>query len=168
MTEINTLHDLFIDQLRDLYSAEQQIANNAFPRAIDNAESQELVDTLRSLLNEIESHTHRIENIFQELGHLPQGENCEATEGLVTEVEEAINNIADPSLRDVALIAQAQRIAHYKISGYGSACALAGNLGLEAIQQQLHETLEDKKRADNQLNNIALDNVNERAQQHAA
>jgi ferritin-like metal-binding protein YciE len=168
MTQITTLHELFLDQLRDLYNAERQLLNTALPRMIDNAGSPELIEALRGHQNETETQLKRLDNIFEGLGESPQGEICEAMKGLVTELEEAVETISNRDLRDVALVAEAQRIEHYEISGYGTACALAGSLGLNDIQQQLHETLEEEKEADQRLNDLALGNVNEKAYQSVA
>ena len=168
MTQITTLRELFLDQLRDLYNAERQLINNALPRMIDNAQAAELIEALRNHQSETDSQLRRLEGIFQELGESAQGEICEAMKGLITELEEAVEAIADKNLRDVALVAEAQRIEHYEISGYGTACALAGNLGLNEIQQQLYVSLEEEKAADRKLNELALGNVNEKAGQSAA
>jgi ferritin-like metal-binding protein YciE len=157
-----TLHDAFIDQLKDLYSAETQLTN-ALPKMAEAASEKKLRDAFEQHLEETRRHVERLDGIFDELKAKPGGETCEAMEGLVEEGEEAIEAFDSGPVRDAMLIASAQRVEHYEMAGYGTVRTWAKAMGHDSIADRLSSTLEEEKHADEKLNDIALDGVNKAA-----
>src|SRR4051812_48694925 len=119
LMELQTLNDLFVDQVQDLYSAEQQLVQ-ALPKMAAAASNDELREAFQNHLTETQDHVRRISDIFGELGVSPSGEKCEGMEGLIREGEQVLTAQGDPTVRDAALIAAAQRVEHYEIAGYGT------------------------------------------------
>ena len=158
-TEFNSLNDLFLNQIEDLYDAEQRLTK-ALPKMAEASHSPQLRQAFQSHLTETEGHVSRLERIFQEIGHKPERETCEAMKGLIAEGEEMIKATGDPDVKDAALIAAAQRVEHYEMSGYGTARALARRLGLNQAVTLLEQTLQEEKAADQKLNTIAESQVN--------
>ncbi|HKY60015.1 MAG TPA: ferritin-like domain-containing protein [Gemmatimonadota bacterium] len=150
----NTFHDLFVDQLRDLYDAEQQITQ-ALPGVIEAVSTEELRKALEHHLELTHGHVERLDRIFSDLGEPAAGKSCKGMEGLVKEGEEAIENHPGGALRDALIIAGAQRIEHYEISGYGTAKAWAEELDLEDVVDLLDDTLDEEAEADEKLSAIA-------------
>ncbi|MEZ4617616.1 MAG: ferritin-like domain-containing protein [Caldilineaceae bacterium] len=126
--KLNTMKDLFVDQLRDLYSAEDQLTK-ALPKMAQAATSSDLQKAFRDHLNETQHQKQRLEQIFSNLGMSPQGETCQAMQGLIKEGEDIINTQADSTVKDAALIAAAQRVEHYEMAGYGTVRTFADELG---------------------------------------
>ena len=157
-----TLRNLFENQLQDAYSSETQI-KKALPKLAKAAASAELKAGFEQHLTETNGQIGRLENIGQALGIKLSGNTCEATEGLVEEGEEIIKMDLDPDARDAGLIAAAQKVEHYEIAMYGSLCAWAKQLGLGDTASTLHQTLEEEKRTDAKLTQIAEAKVNARA-----
>ena len=153
-TEFNSFQDLFVDQIKDLYDAENRLTD-ALPKMADAAHSSQLKQAFQSHLRETEGHVARLEQVFRELNLEPERETCDAMKGLVAEGETMIKAKGDPNIKDAALIAAAQRVEHYEISGYGSARAFARRLGLTQAANLLQQTLEEEKAADEKLNQIA-------------
>lgn len=152
---IESLRDLYVDQLKDLYSAEQQLIK-ALPKMAKAASSEELKAAFEEHLGQTQQHAERIETIFEQMGEKPTGKKCKAMEGLVKEGSEVIEeDIEDGELKDTALIAAAQRVEHYEIAGYGCVHAYATRLGDENAASLLEQTLEEEKKADELLNGIA-------------
>lgn len=150
----NTFQDLFVDHLRDLYDAEQQITQ-ALPGVIEAVSAAELRKALEHHLEVTHGQIERLERIFSELGETPGGKSCKGMKGLVEEADEAVQEHASGALRDALIIAGAQRIEHYEISGYGTAKAWAEELELEDAVDLLDETLDEEAEADERLNAIA-------------
>lgn len=150
----NSFHELFVDQLRDLYDAEQQITQ-ALPGVIEAVSSDELREALAQHLDVTHGHVERLEKIFSALDETPTGKSCKGMEGLLEEGDEAVKNHSPGSLRDALIIAGAQRIEHYEISGYGTAKAWAEELDLEDAVDLLDETLDEEAEADEKLSEIA-------------
>ena len=150
----NTFHDLFVDQLRDLYDAEQQITQ-ALPGVIEAVSSEELRRALEHHLELTHGHVERLKQIFSDLGEPATGKSCKGMEGLLQEGEEAVKNHPSGFLRDALIIAGAQRIEHYEISGYGTAKAWAEELDLEDVVDLLDDTLDEEAEADEKLSAIA-------------
>jgi ferritin-like metal-binding protein YciE len=150
----NTFHGLFVDQLRDLYDAEQQITQ-ALPGVIEAVSTDELRTALEHHLQLTHDHLERLDRIFSDLGEPAAGKSCKGMEGLLEEGEEAIKNHSSGVLRDALIIAGAQRIEHYEISGYGTAKAWAEELDLEDVVDLLDETLDEEAEADEKLSAIA-------------
>jgi ferritin-like metal-binding protein YciE len=161
-TELNSFNDLFVQQIEDLYDAEQQLTK-ALPKMIDAANSPQLKQAIQSHLQETEGHVSRLEQIFREVNRDPKRETCAAMKGLISEGETMIKAKGDADVKDAALIAAAQRVEHYEISGYGTARAFARRLGLNQAVTLLDQTLQEEKAADEKLNSIAESGVNQQA-----
>jgi ferritin-like metal-binding protein YciE len=160
--QLDSFEDLFIDQLQDLYDAEQQIVK-ALPLMADAAHDQSLKSAFQQHLLESKNQVSRLEQIFQTLGRSAQGKTCAAMEGLVDEGSEVINASGDPDVKDAALIAAAQRVEHYEMAGYGTARAFAQRLGRDDAAQLLQQTLEEEKATDKKLTQLAESNINRQA-----
>lgn len=152
--QVNTLKDLYIEQLRDLYSAETQLID-ALPKMAGAASSSDLKKAFQSHLDETKKQKQRLEQIFSQMGTSPQGETCEAMKGLIKEGEEAIQLNGDPIVRDAALIAAAQRVEHYEMAGYGTVRTFADELGFGDAQSLLQTTLNEEGDANKKLTSIA-------------
>jgi ferritin-like metal-binding protein YciE len=152
--QLQTLNDLFVEQLQDLYSAERQLVD-ALPKMASAASHEELRDAFEQHLAETREHVTRLERIFQELGKEPGGETCKGMQGLIEEGEEVLEMKGDPSVIDAALIAAAQRVEHYEIAGYGTVKALADHLDLGDVKGVLDDTLDEEAKADKLLTTIA-------------
>jgi ferritin-like metal-binding protein YciE len=161
-TEFNSMKDLFVNQIEDLYDAENRLTQ-ALPKMADAAGSSQLKQAFRQHLTETQGHVSRLETVFRELNIEPKRETCEAMKGLIAEGEEMIKAKGDPDVKDAALIAAAQRVEHYEMSGYGTARALARQLGLTQAVNLLEQTLQEEKAADAKLNEIAESSVNRKA-----
>jgi ferritin-like metal-binding protein YciE len=152
--KMKTLHDLFVDELKDLYSAETQLTK-ALPKMAKAASSDELREAFLSHLKETEGQIKRLDKIFKKLDASPKGKKCKAMEGLVEEGKEAIELDAEDAVRDAALIAAAQRVEHYEMAGYGTVRTYAQLLDMEDAVELLQETLDQEGAADEKLTEIA-------------
>src|SRR5476649_2684239 len=128
MPKINTLHDVYVEQLRDLYSAENQLIK-ALPKMAKAAQDETLKKGFEEHLKQTKGHAARLEEIFQGLDEKPTGKKCKAMEGLIEEGAETIGEKASPAAKDAMLIAAAQRVEHYEIAGYGTVKTYANLLG---------------------------------------
>jgi ferritin-like metal-binding protein YciE len=158
---IQTMEDLFVEQIQDLYDAEQRLVK-ALPKMAEVSTSAELRSAFESHLQQTEGHVQRLEQVFAELGQDPKKETCDAMKGLIKEGEKTME-IDDPALRDAAMIGAVNRVEHYEIAGYGTARTLANALGLSRSANLLEATLEEEKRADAKLTQIAEQSVNQNA-----
>ena len=154
-----TLEDLFIAQLQDLYDAEQRLTK-ALPKMADAASCSQLKSAFEHHLQETKGHVVRLEQVFESIGQEAKSETCEAMKGLVSEGSEMIDAKGDPDVKDAALIASAQRVEHYEIAGYGTARALAQRLNHQQAAQLLQTTLEEEAAADRKLTDIAEHETN--------
>ena len=145
--EISSLHEVFVDQLKDLYSAETLIAK-ALPKMAKAASSPDLKKAFTHHLAQTREHAARVKSVCASLKEKPTGKTCQATVGLVKEGQEAIDEDALPEMKDVMLIAAARRVEHYEMSGYTSACDLAKALGLNAAFKTLAATLSEETATD--------------------
>jgi ferritin-like metal-binding protein YciE len=157
--ELNSLDDLFLNQLEDLYDAETRIVD-ALPKMVKAASSPALRQAFQTHLNETHGHVERLKMIFRQLGKEPHRETCDAMKGLLSEGEEMIDAKGDADVRDAALIAAAQRVEHYEMSGYGSARTFAMRLGHSEAAHLLQATLDEERSADKILGAIAETEVN--------
>ena len=157
--KLNSLEDLFVEQLRDLYDAENQLVK-ALPKMAKAASAPELRKAFDGHLEETKRHVDRLEQVFNMLGQKAKGETCAAMEGLVKEGGEMISEKGDPKVKDAGLIACAQRVEHYEIAGYGCVRSWAQQLGKFEAARLLEETLNEEKHADEKLNTIAEGQVN--------
>lgn len=166
MSSVNTLQELFIDEIRDLLDAEKQLIK-ALPKMAKAASNADLKQGFQDHLEETKTHVTRLEAIFEKLGTPAKGKACKAMQGLVEEGSEAIELKAPDTIRDVCLIGAAQRVEHYEIAAYGTARALAETLGETEAVGLLEETLDEEKAADEALTELA-ETLNEEANLVAA
>jgi ferritin-like metal-binding protein YciE len=152
--KIESLRDLYVDQLKDLYSAEQQLIK-ALPKMAKASTSEELRAAFEDHLGQTRQHAQRIETIFEQMGEKAAGKKCKAMEGLVKEGSEVMEEDMEDGIKDAAIIAAAQRVEHYEIAGYGCVKAYATRLGDENAASLLEQTLQEEKQADVLLNGIA-------------
>ena len=148
-----TLKELYIDELRDLYNAETQLVK-ALPKLAKAATSEDLSSAFEEHLELTKGHVQRLEQVFESLDESPKGKKCVGMEGLVKEGSEAIDEFEDKVL-DAALISAAQRVEHYEIAGYGTVVAFAELLGESEQQSLLNETLQEEKEADQNLTDLS-------------
>lgn len=154
MHHLNSLQDLFIYELRDLYNAEKQLVS-ALPKMANAATAPELRDAFNQHLKQTQNHVTRLDKIFTDLGTTQIGEECQAMKGLIKEGEEAIQAVGDTAVRDAALIASAQRVEHYEMAGYGCARTFADKLGYDKAADLLQQTLDEEGDADHKLTKLA-------------
>jgi ferritin-like metal-binding protein YciE len=161
---LTTLQDLLTLELKDLYSAEQQILK-ALPEMIKAATSKKLQAALKEHLTVTEHHVERLQQACDEIGVSPKGHKCAAMEGLLKEGEEIVKQKgkAADSVLDAAIISAAQRVEHYEIAGYGTAATFAKLLGFESAGSLLGETLEEEKNTDVSLTELAESEINAEA-----
>jgi ferritin-like metal-binding protein YciE len=159
-----TFRDLFIDQLRDLYSAENQIVK-ALPRMAKAASSPELQNAFNEHLEQTKNQVSKLEQIFDRLEVKPKGKKCKGMEGLLEEGKEWMSEDAEPPVMDAGLIAAAQHVEHYEIAGYGCARTFARLLGEEEAADLLQETLGEEKETDEKLSQLAEGLINVEAAQ---
>ncbi len=148
------LKDLYIDELKDLYNAENQLVK-ALPKLARAAASAELRQGFEEHLEQTKGHVERLEKIFQMLDESPKGKKCKGMEGLIEEGSEVMEQDYEGSLLDAALIGAAQRVEHYEIAGYGTARSFAESLGESDHVSLLNETLEEEKEIDQKLTELA-------------
>lgn len=161
--KLESLQDLYVEQLKDLYSAEKQLIQ-ALPKMEKAATNSQLKQGFNMHLEQTKGHVERIEKIFQTLGKSPSGKKCKAMEGLVEEGQETIAEDAEPEVRDAALIAAAQRVEHYEIAGYGTVRTYAQMLGHNDQVRLLEQTLEEEKQTDRKLTQLAESSINIQAE----
>jgi ferritin-like metal-binding protein YciE len=152
--QVNSMQELFVEELRDLYSAENQLIR-ALPQMASAAKSTTLKGAFEQHLEETRNHVQRLTEIFSEMGQPPTGKTCKAMEGLIAEGNEAIQMMGDPDVRDAALIGAAQRVEHYEMAGYGVVRTFAKELGFSKVADKLQKTLDEEGSADKKLTGIA-------------
>jgi ferritin-like metal-binding protein YciE len=160
--KIETMEDLFLEQVEDLYDAEKRLVK-ALPKMADASTSLTLRQAFESHLLETEGHVSRLENVFRTLGQDPKGKTCDAMKGLISEGEDVVSEIDQSPLRDAGLIAAANRVEHYEIAAYGSARTFADILGLSEPAALLEQTLQEEKKADQKLTQLAESMINDEA-----
>lgn len=157
--KLESLRDLLIEQLQDLYDAENRITK-ALPKMAKAATSPELKEAFGKHLNETEGQIGRLEQAFEALGQKAKKKTCQAIKGLIEEGEETIKEDAEPEVKDAALIAAAQRVEHYEMAGYGTVCAYAKLLKETAVLKLLQATLAEEKATDQALTELAESTIN--------
>jgi ferritin-like metal-binding protein YciE len=155
MSKITTLQEVYVDQLKDLYSAESQIIK-ALPKLAKAATDPELKKGFLLHLEQTKEHAERIKKICEAIDEKPTGKKCMATAGLVEEGQEAIDEKATPEMKDLMLIAAAQRVEHYEMAGYTSVCSLAKALGFNEALKTLSITLSEEKATDAKLEKASI------------
>jgi ferritin-like metal-binding protein YciE len=163
--KLASLHDLFVDELKDLYNAETQLTK-ALPKMAKAASSEELRTAFEEHLKETEHQIERLETIFKQLETAPKGKKCKAMMGLIEEGKEMIEMDGHDAVKDAGLIAAAQRVEHYEIAGYGTVRNYAQLLGFDEAANLLQETLEEEAAADQKLSALA-ENINLEAESPA-
>jgi ferritin-like metal-binding protein YciE len=161
--KMKTLDDMYMDLLKDLYSAEKQLVK-ALPKMAKSAQASDLQRAFQEHLKQTEGQVERIERIFKDLEGSPRGKKCVAMEGLVEEGSEVMKEDAEPAAMDAGLIAAAQKVEHYEIAAYGTARAWAHQLGYHDAAKLLEQTLEEESMANEKLTRIAESHVNVEAQ----
>lgn len=150
-----TLKELLTEQIRDIYDAEKQLVK-ALPKLAKVADSEELSEALTDHLDETKQHVTRLEQVFEMLGTPAKGKPCKGMKGLLDEGNEAAEE-NESELRDLAIIAGAQRVEHYEISAYGTVRTIAESLGLDDVAALLQQTEDEEAAADERLSEIAMD-----------
>lgn len=159
------LRDLYIDELKDLYSAENQLVK-ALPKMAKAASSDELKQGFEEHLEQTRGHVQRLEKIFKSLDESPKGKKCAGMEGLVKEGSEVMEEDFEGALMDAALIGAAQRVEHYEIAAYGTASEFAKILGESEHVTLLEEILQEEKETDEKLTELAKE-INPQANEEA-
>jgi ferritin-like metal-binding protein YciE len=160
--KLATLHDLYVDELKDLYSAEHQLLK-ALPKMAESASDPQLAKAFTDHLAETKGHVDRLEKIFEKLDVKPKGKTCKAMEGLLEEGKEVMAEDADPTVMDASLITSAQRVEHYEMAGYGCVRTFARLLGYEQAADLLQETLDEEGATDKKLTKLAETVINAEA-----
>jgi ferritin-like metal-binding protein YciE len=160
--KLESMHDLYVEQLRDLYSAETQLVE-ALPKMVEAANNPELKQGFQEHLAQTRQHVQRLEQIFDRLSVRPGGETCEGMEGLLKEGKEMMKMKGNPEVLDAGLIAAAQRVEHYEIAGYGTVRTFARMLGFDDAVQLLERTLQEEEQTDKRLTQLAESRINAEA-----
>ena len=163
--EMESLKDLFVDELKDLYSAENQILK-ALPKMIEKATSPDLKAGFEKHLKETKVHVERLEKIFKELEASPKGKKCKGMEGVIEDGKELMEEDAEPEVMDAGLIGAAQHVEHYEMAGYGCVRTYAELLGNSNFAKLLQQTLDEEKATDEKLSELAR-NINVQADKAA-
>ncbi|MGA8730415.1 MAG: ferritin-like domain-containing protein [Terracidiphilus sp.] len=154
MSTVDTMEKLFVQELKDLYSAENQITK-ALPKMVKAAASNELKSAFEHHLKETEGQIQRLDKVFEILGTSPKGKTCDGMKGVLEEGNQMLSETAEGDVRDAALISAGQRVEHYEMAGYGTVRAYAERLGKSQIVKLLEQTLEEEKAADKKLTEIS-------------
>jgi ferritin-like metal-binding protein YciE len=157
--ELETLRELYVDELKDLYSAENQILK-ALPRMIKAASNPDLRRALTQHEQVTRRQVQRLERIFKDLDESPRGKKCHGMEGLLEEGKELIAEKPEPEVLDAGLISKAQHVEHYEMAGYGTVRTWAQQLGFDQHATLLQETLDEETEADQSLTQLAESSVN--------
>jgi len=160
--ELRSLKDLFVRELKDIYGAEDQVLES-LPKIAEFAVNSKLKDAFYQHMKETELQIKRLEEIFSHLGIRPEVIACKGMAGIIAEVDEVLDHPAFTEVMDAAIIACAQRVEHYEMAAYGSARTYARLLGDSRSAELLEQTLEEEKRADRLLTELAAGMINERA-----
>lgn len=156
---LDSFDSLFVEQLKDLHSAERQLLP-ALKKMAKAAASEELKEAFELHRSQTEQQLERLEKVFELIQAKPGRHKCKAMEGLIEEGKEILEEDADPMVKDAALIAAAQRVEHYEIAGYGTARTYAEMLGIHEAADLLQQTLDEEKLTDIKLTEIAMSQIN--------
>jgi ferritin-like metal-binding protein YciE len=162
MAENGTLHDAFIDELRDTYDAERQLTK-ALPKMARAASSDDLRSALEMHLEETQEHAARLERVFESIGEKVRGKHCEGIAGIIEEGKAVMQEDFDATTMDACIIAAGQRAEHYEIAAYGTLVAWARAMGHDEAADILQETLDEEKAADEKLSTLAEGGINQEA-----
>lgn len=161
-SDIQTMNDLFVHQLKDIYYAEKRIVG-ALPKMIDKATAPELRQGFEKHLAETKNHVARVEQVFRMHGVDAETVTCPAIDGIIKEADEVAGEVADKKVLDAALIAAAQAVEHYEMTRYGTLVAWAKQLGRDDCAQVLQQTLDEEKATDAKLTSLAEGGINRMA-----
>ena len=153
--DIQTMDDLLLHGLQDIYYAENQIVKS-LPGLIDKATNRDLSKGLKDHLEETKNQIARLDQVFQKLGERPQGVKCPAIDGLISEADEVAGEVADKEVLDAAIVGAAQSVEHYEIARYGTLIAWAESLGRDDVIRLLTTNLNEEKAADRKLSTVAV------------
>lgn len=159
---LDTLKQLYVNELRDLYNAENQLIK-ALPKMAKGASSEELKEAFEKHLEQTKGQVQRLEEVFEEIDEKPKGKTCQAMKGLIEEGSEVLKANGEDSVIDAGIIVAAQKVEHYEMAGYGSVRAFAQLLGKEKSVGLLQQTLDEESGANELLNKLAEDIVNPEA-----
>lgn len=154
MATVNTIENLFVEELKDLYSAETQITQT-LPKLVEAASTADLKKAFEHHLKETEGHVERLEKAFEILGTNPKSKTCNGMKGILSEGAEMLRETAEGNIRDIALISAAQRVEHYEMAAYGTVRTYAEMLNNQQIAGLLQDTLNEEKAADQKLTEIS-------------
>jgi ferritin-like metal-binding protein YciE len=163
---LNSLRDLYIDELKDMYNAEKQLVK-ALPKLAKKASAPELRSTFEEHLAQTQEHVLRIEQVLTQLGLAERGKTCKGIGGIIREGAQLMEEDAEPAVMDAGLIAGGQRVEHYEMAAYGSLRAFAETLGLTNAARLHQETLDEEKMADQKLSELAEGFINSLAEEPA-
>ncbi len=161
---MDSLQELYVDELKDLYSAENQLLK-ALPRMARAASHRELKDAFTQHEGQTRRQVERLDQIFEDLGKSPRGKKCVGMEGLIKEAQELMKEKPDPDVLDAGLISKAQHVEHYEIAGYGTVRTWAERLGHDEHANLLQETLNEEEETDRLLTELAENTINVEAQE---
>jgi ferritin-like metal-binding protein YciE len=153
--DIETMDELLLHGLKDIYYAENQIVKS-LPKLIETATNRDLTKGLQDHLEETKNQISRLDQVFKKLGEEPQGVKCPAIDGLISEADEVAGEVADKDVLDAAIVGSAQAVEHYEIARYGTLIAWAESLGHDDIIRLLNTNLNEEKAADKKLSTVAV------------
>ena len=153
--DIETMDDLFLHGLKDIYYAENQIVKS-LPKLIDKATNRDLTQGLKGHLEETRNQIARLDQVFQKLGETPEGVKCPAIDGLIAEADDVAGEVSDKEVLDAAIVGAAQSVEHYEIARYGTLIAWAEALGRDDVVRLLNTNLNEEKAADKKLSSVAV------------
>lgn len=162
MPELSTLKDALLTEIKDIYSAEQQLVE-ALPKMAAKATNAKLKAGFEEHLIQTKNQVTRLEQVFSALGEKPEAETCEAMKGLLKEGKSIMGEDANPEVMDAMLIAAAQKVEHYEIASYGTVCQWAETIGESEVKQLLGETLNEEEQTDQKLTKLAESIINKKA-----
>jgi ferritin-like metal-binding protein YciE len=162
MAKSSTLHDAWLDELRDLYNAEKQISK-ALPKMIKAATAAPLADAFQSHLKETLGQIQRLEQVFESVGETPRSKTCDGMAGILEEGKDLMSEDFDEATMDACLIAAAQKVEHYEIASYGTVVVWAETMGHDKAARLLKQTLSEEEAADEKLTSIAQAGINDQA-----
>jgi ferritin-like metal-binding protein YciE len=155
----NSLEDLFLMEVKDLYNAEKQLTK-VLPKAANKASSSDLKSAIENHLHQTEGHVNRLEQVFKILGQPTKGRACPAMKGILEEADGILGQKAEGSVRDAGIIGAVQKVEHYEIASYGTIVQWAEQMGREDIKQLLGQTLNEAKETDQKLTELAKTHIN--------
>jgi ferritin-like metal-binding protein YciE len=164
MSKLNSLQDLFLDEIKDLLNAEKQIIG-ALPKMAKKATNPQLKSAFEEHLEQTKNHVTRLEQVFASIGEPVAGKTCKAMKGIMEEGKDILEEEGEPSVLDAALIAAAQRVEHYEMAGYGCVRTYARILGYTEAEKLLQETLDEEAETDEKLSALAEKTINVQANQ---